>query len=64
MYFLSVYGSLQDWDALFAYTYADGTLNWSEDRQNGYFDVQHDPGKMISLAQAALIFRAGGLEPG
>lgn len=63
MYLLSIYGSLQDWDALFAYTYADGTLNWSEDRQNGYFDVQHDPGKMISLAQAALIFRAGGLEP-
>ncbi len=63
LYFLSVYGCLQDWDALFAYTYADGTLNWSEDRQNGYFDVQHDPGKMISLAQAALIFRAGGIEP-
>lgn len=63
MYFLSVYGCLQDWDALFAYTYADGTLNWSEDRLNGYFDVQHDPGKMISLAQAALIFRAGGVEP-
>jgi len=63
LYFLSVYGCLQDWDALFAYTYADGTLNWSEDRLNGYFDVQHDPGKMISLAQAALIFRAGGINP-
>ncbi|MFB3903164.1 MAG: carbohydrate binding domain-containing protein [Acidobacteriota bacterium] len=63
LYFLSVYGCLQDWDALFAYTYADGTLKWNEDRQNGYFDVQHDPGKMISLAQAALIFRTGGVSP-
>lgn len=63
LYFLSAYGCLQDWDALYAYTYADGTLNWSEDRQSGYFDVQHDPGKMISLAQSALIFRRGGVEP-
>jgi hypothetical protein len=56
---LAAYGALQDWDAIFGYTYADGTLNWEEDRQVGYFDLQHDPGKMISLLSAAALFRRG-----
>jgi hypothetical protein len=60
---LAAYAALQDWDAIFAYTYADGTLNWSEDRQTGYFDLHHDPGKMISLAHAATLFRRADISP-
>jgi hypothetical protein len=61
--FLFTYGALQDWDALYPYTYSDGTLSWSEDRQNGYFDFQHDPGKMTSLVQASHIFRRSDVSP-
>jgi hypothetical protein len=60
---LAAYAALQDWDAIFAYTYADGSLNWSEDRQTGYFDLQHDPGKMISLAHASALFRRADISP-
>lgn len=58
---LALFGALQDWDALFAYTYSDGKLNWSLDRQEGFFDLHRDPVKMISLWHAALLFRRGDL---
>jgi hypothetical protein len=58
---LAAYAALQDWDAIFGYTYADGSLNWEEDRQVGYFDLQHDPGKILSLIPAAALFRRGDI---
>ncbi|GAB4233041.1 MAG: hypothetical protein Kow00109_05660 [Acidobacteriota bacterium] len=60
---LALFGALQDWDAVFAYTYSDGKLSWSLDRQEGFFDLHRDPVKMISLWHAALLFRRGEFEP-
>ncbi len=59
MVLLSAYAALQDWDAIFAYTYSDSSLNWDGDVINGYFDFFHDPAKMMSLAAAAHLFRRG-----
>lgn len=61
-YFLAVFAAFQDWDAIYGYTYADGTLNWSEDRQNGFFDLHHDPGKMMSFGFASAMFRRGDID--
>ncbi|MFZ0427805.1 MAG: carbohydrate binding domain-containing protein, partial [Acidobacteriota bacterium] len=59
--FLAAYGALQDWDAIYGYTYSDGNLDWSGDFQTGYFDLHRNPGKMISLFHAACLFRRGDL---
>ncbi len=56
---LSAYAALQDWDGIFGYTYADSSRNWSEDLQDGYFDLDRHPGKFMNLLIAANIFRRG-----
>jgi len=61
--FLAAYGALQDWDALYAYTYNDGTLSWSQDRQDRYFDFQRHPGKCMNLLVGANLFRRGDVSP-
>ncbi|MBN2753473.1 MAG: CIA30 family protein [Candidatus Goldbacteria bacterium] len=54
---LGAYASFQDWDAIYAYTYGDGNTNWSENKLDGFFDVDMDPGKWANMLHAALMFR-------
>jgi hypothetical protein len=61
--FLAAYGALQDWDALYAYTYNDGTLAWDQDRQDRYFDFQRHPGKCMNLLVGANLFRRADVSP-
>jgi hypothetical protein len=56
---LAAYASLQDWDAIYGYTYGDGTLDWSVSKLDGFFDIDMDPGKWANMLHAALMFRRG-----
>ncbi len=63
MLLLSAYGAFQDWDAIYGYTYADGDLDWRQDRLARYFDLHRDPVKMIGFLHAACMFRRGHVSP-
>lgn len=59
---LAAYGALQDWDALFLYTYAHAVENMKEGKIPGFFDVSQHPAVMATAAAGALIFRRGDVE--
>jgi len=59
--FLSAYAALQDWDAIFGYTYADFSTAYASKKLNGFFDLDTHPGKMMTFIPAAYIFRRGDL---
>jgi hypothetical protein len=50
-------GALQDWDAIYAYTYLDFSSDWNADHLLGFFDLAGNPGKLAFLPVAALAFR-------
>ncbi|MCX8093359.1 MAG: CIA30 family protein [Candidatus Goldbacteria bacterium] len=62
MYFMSTYGSLQDWDAVFEFDY-NGSDNWNTQRIEGYFGVNQNTVKMASMIPAALAFYRGDIKP-
>ncbi|MCE5300207.1 MAG: carbohydrate binding domain-containing protein [Spirochaetia bacterium] len=62
MFFLSTYGSLQDWDAVFPFDY-NGSDLWNSGRIDGYFDVNQNPVKMASMIPCALAFYRGDISP-
>ena len=55
--------SLQDWDAIYAYTYLDFSARWDADHLLGFFDLAGNPAALSFLPVAALAFRKGLLEP-
>ncbi len=62
MFFLSTYASLQDWDAVFEYSY-NGSDNWNTQKIDGFFDVNQNTVKMASMIPAALAFYRGDILP-
>ncbi len=54
---------LQDWDALFAYAYADGKPEYEPERINGVFDLAGHPVKLAFVTMAASAFRRGLVAP-
>jgi hypothetical protein len=62
---LAAYASLQDWDAVYGYTF----LHRYEDRLlggdfvTGYFDLANEVSKMIQMPTAALLFQRGDVQP-
>jgi len=42
---LAAYGALQDWDAIYAFAYAQGD-DWDARRAQGFFDIAQHPAKM------------------
>ena len=60
---LGAYAAFQDWDAIYGYTYGDGNINWSESKQDGFFDIDMDPGKWANMLHAALMFRRNDISP-
>jgi hypothetical protein len=50
---------LQDWDALFAFAYADQTRDYEPGRINGVFDLAGHPAKLAFVTAAASAFRRG-----
>ncbi len=62
-YFLSAYGGLQDWDAVFSFDYGGGNGGWDIKKTEGYFAVGQNPAKMGSFIPAALSFIRGDIAP-
>ena len=62
---LAAYASLQDWDAVYGYTF----LHRYEDRLlggdcvTGYFDLANEVSKMVQMPTAALLFQRGDVRP-
>ena len=54
---------LQDWDALFAFAYADHKRDYEPGRINGAFDLAGHPAKLAFLSTAAAAFRRGLVAP-
>jgi hypothetical protein len=50
---------LQDWDALFAFAYADQKREYEPKRINGVFDLAGHPAKLAFVTAAASSFRRG-----
>jgi hypothetical protein len=50
---------LQDWDALFAFAYADQNNDYEPTRINGVFDLAGNPAKLAFVTAAASAFRRG-----
>ena len=55
--------ALQDWDAIYAYTYLDFSARWDADHLLGFFDLAGNPAALSFLPVAALTFRKGLVEP-
>jgi hypothetical protein len=54
---------LQDWDAVFAFAYADRKREYEPARINGVFDLAGHPAKLAFLSTAAAAFRRGLVAP-
>jgi len=55
---------LQDWDAVFAFAYADQKRDYQPARINGVFDLAGHPAKLAFLTSAAAAFRRSLVSPG
>jgi hypothetical protein len=55
---------LQDWDAVFAFAYADQKRDYEPTRINGVFDMAGHPSKLAFVTMAASAFRRGLVAPG
>jgi hypothetical protein len=55
--------AVQDWDAIYAYTYLDFSPRWDADHLLGFFDVAGNPAALSFLPVAALTFRTGLVPP-
>ncbi|MFA6561658.1 MAG: carbohydrate binding domain-containing protein [Verrucomicrobiia bacterium] len=62
---LAAYASLQDWDAVYGYTF---NHRWDEallggDQVTGYFDIANEVSKMAQMPTASLMFQKGFVRP-
>jgi len=55
---------LQDWDALFAFAWADQKRDYDPGRINGVFDLAGNPAKLAFVPTVARAFRTGLVAPG
>ncbi|HEY5090513.1 MAG TPA: cellulase family glycosylhydrolase, partial [Polyangia bacterium] len=54
---------VQDWDAIYGYTYLDFSSEWNADHLLGFFSLAGDPAALAFLPVAALAFRSGLVAP-
>lgn len=60
---VAAYGALQDWDAVYYFTYEAGARdNWDNDSFSGFFQNNNHPGIMANFAVAANLFRRGDIQ--
>jgi hypothetical protein len=62
---LAAYASLQDWDAIYGYTFGH---QWTErelsgDAVTGYFDLCNEVSKLAQMPTASLLFQRGDVRP-
>jgi Carbohydrate binding domain len=59
---LAAYGALQDWDAVYAFSYSHNA-DWDARRIPSFFDIGQHPTKMATLPAAAALFVRGDVRP-
>lgn len=55
------FAALQDWDAVFQFTYGSSDNTFKSDKLTGYFDLAPHAGKMVFAPVAAVMLRGGGV---
>lgn len=60
---LAAYASLQDWDAIYGYTYSHGLGKWDERKIVGFFEIDQHPAKMATAGAAAALFLRADVRP-
>jgi hypothetical protein len=60
---LAAYAALQDWDAIYAFSYSHRRDNWDLQRIPNFFDIDQHPTKMVTLVPAAAMFVRGDVKP-
>lgn len=64
MLLLAAYAAFQDWDAIYAYTYAHSRNDgWDTRKITSFFDIDQHPTKMTTLPAAAALFLRGDVQP-
>ena len=59
----AAYGALQDWDAIYFYTYAHRRDNLDAGKITGFFDIDQHPTQWTSLVAAGAMFLRGDVAP-
>lgn len=59
---VAAYGAMQDWDAIFVYSYSHHITDWDSQRITGQFDIDQHPLKMATLPLAAALFLRGDVK--
>jgi len=59
----AAYGLLQDWDAIYFYTYAHRRDNLNARKITGFFDIDQHPVQWVSLVSAGAMFLRGDVSP-
>ncbi|MCS7225102.1 MAG: carbohydrate binding domain-containing protein [Armatimonadetes bacterium] len=60
---LAAYGALQDWDAIYAFSYSHRRDQWDIGKIPNFFDIDQHPTKMVTLVPSAALFRRGDVKP-
>lgn len=61
---LAACAALQDWDAIYVYSYVHTRREgWDSRRINGFFDIDQHPTKMATLPAVAALFMRGDVQP-
>lgn len=55
----NAFAAFQDWDAVFAFAYSHRANDWDTRHITGFFDIDQDPGKLVTLPAAAAMFLRG-----
>ncbi len=59
----AAYGLLQDWDAIYFYTYAHRNTDLNAGKITGFFDIDQHPTQWIAMIPAAAMFLRGDVAP-
>lgn len=60
---LAAYAALQDWEAIYAFSYSHRRDEWDLRRIPNFFDIDQHPTKMVTLVPAAAMFLRGDVKP-
>lgn len=60
---IASFGALQDWDAVYQFTYANASTTYGPGKIGGYFELCHHPGQVVFAPLAAVLFRQALVAP-
>ncbi|MCX7015176.1 MAG: carbohydrate binding domain-containing protein [Candidatus Sumerlaeota bacterium] len=58
----STFGSFQNWDAIYQFTYRNNGTEWDNRKSSGFFNLDGNSGQLAFAPFAALTFRTGAFE--